>query len=101
MSPGGRLPRCRDCGARIRWLRWEPTGRMRKFDHTPVSGRTHVGAQAYPVDGGVLAWRLLDLITDLQARRECSEPDARAEVYDMPWFVPHFCPNAAASEKES
>lgn len=29
------------------------------------------------------------------ARRECSEPDAQDEAYDMPWFVRHTCPTTS------
>lgn len=83
---------CRWCQRPVEFFFSPFTGKARKFDARPVDGRTHQGPTAFPVEGR-RAWRFADLAADLQVRRETSLAAAEAEVYDMPWHVPHDCPN--------
>lgn len=87
----GKVPHCRDCQGRIVWFR-SPTGAMRPYEPKPVPASVYVG-RAHPVEGGVQAWRLVELIEELQVRREVSREEAREEAFDMPWYLPHDCPN--------
>lgn len=82
--------RCTGCRAVFEWFSLR--GEWRKFDPTPVDGRTHIGAHAYPVPGKQ-AWRRADLVEHLIATREVSQAAAEDEVYDMPWHVLHACPH--------
>lgn len=84
-----RLPRCRDCGARVEFFR-TTTGVWRTFHVEPVDGRTHTGAPACPVESG-RAWAFAELVEELMGRYGCSREEAEAEVYDMPWYVRHDC----------
>lgn len=89
-------PRCRDCGVQITFYRsW--TGRWRTFDPKPVNGRTHIGALAYPVLFS-RAWRLEELIDELQARHGYGYAQAEDEAYDVPWHVAHNCRTAKPTE---
>lgn len=91
---GRQLLRCNDCQAPVVWLMSPHGGGYnRRFDAKPVDGRTHTGAAAYPVEGR-RAWKLADLVEDLQARRETTREAAETEAYDMPWHTPHDCPNS-------
>jgi hypothetical protein len=87
----GKQPRCRDCQQPIAWFRSAAAGSWRAFDPKPVDARTYQGPPAVPVENDALWWRLQALVEDLQVRRECGEDQAREEVYDMPWYVPHTC----------
>lgn len=88
-----KLARCRFCQARVEFFASPFTGRVRKFDARPVDGRSHTGAAAYPVMGK-RAYKHAELASVLRVQRECSLEDAENEVYDMPWYVPHDCPNS-------
>lgn len=93
-----KLLRCNDCQTPVVWFRtW--TGSWRLFDAKPVDGRTHTGAPAYPVEGR-RAWKIRDLVEDLQARREASTEAAETEAYDMPWHIPHECPPGTNETRE-
>lgn len=92
--------RCRFCGAPIEFYASPFTGKARKFDARPVDGRTHQGPPAYPVEGR-RAWKPTELIGELRVRRETTVEEAEHEVYDMPWHVPHDCPNTPFTTQES
>lgn len=92
-----KVPRCNDCKQPVAWFFSPYTGRLRPFDPTPVS--PHSQSLAYPVEGR-RAWKLHELVDDLQARRETSEETARAEAYDMPWHKPHTCPTTPDTRLE-
>lgn len=83
------LPRCKDCHARIQWLRLS-AGAWRTFKPGYVDGRNHVDAAAYPVENGRV-WRFEALVEDLVLRHRCTRQEAIEEAYDMPWAVPHDC----------
>lgn len=82
-------PRCKDCRGPIKWLTMG--GRWLPFNPIPVDPRHHAGAPAFPVEEHT-AYRLDELIVELQGRRELSFDEARDEAYDMPWYVKHICP---------
>ena len=88
----GRVKKCQWCRASVVWLRSPFGGKWRKFDARPVDARTHSGAVAFPVENE-RAWKLPLLVEDLRARREVNRETAETEAYDMPWYIPHDCPN--------
>lgn len=92
-------PTCGNCGRPVVWLRRAMaapgSSAWRTFDPKPVDGRTHHGPPACPVENGRLAWRFRELVEELMVRRECSQADAEDEARDMPWYVPHRCPQDA------
>lgn len=94
-----RQPKCRDCGQSIVWFTVERTGGRRPFDPRPVDPVAEV-RPSYPIENGVLAWTLRDLVEDLLVRRECSHDEADEEARAMPHHVRHVCPNAPARAHE-
>jgi hypothetical protein len=92
-------PTCKDCNAEVRFFRDE-NNRWRMVNAKPVDGRTHQGPPAYPVEGR-RAWKLPALVEDLQVRRETTVEEAEHEAYDMPWHVPHDCPNTPFKPQEA
>ena len=99
MSPRRRQsqPRCRDCGSLVTFLRLDGTGPWRTYHVLPVDPRIHTGPAASPVwNGG--AWRVPDLIEELQARQHLSHEDAEDTVYALPWHVRHDCRTTTPEE---
>lgn len=91
-------PRCARCHTRIRWIQ-SITGQWLPFDPVPVAPGNPRQITAKPVENDRW-WPVRDLIEDLQVRRQCTDREARTEVYDMPWHVPHTCPRTTDTEKE-
>lgn len=86
-------PRCRDCEAAVAFFLSPYTGRWRTFDPRPVDVRHGLlRERAYPVEGR-RAWKYLELVEDLMGRRGIGRDAAETEARDMPWHVPHDCPN--------
>ena len=96
MSPR-KLLKCQHCQAQVMWVRL--ADRWRLFDARPVD-RAAVSRPAYAIENGRTAWRLPDLIPDLQARRSGSYEDAEAEARDMPAHTLHDCPNEPPRTQE-
>lgn len=88
-----KAPRCRFCDARVEFFTSPFTGRARKFDATPIDGHSEACVNAFPVLSE-RAYKFVELVAIVQVQRECSTPDAEAEVRDMPWYRPHDCPNS-------
>lgn len=90
-------PKCKDCRRPIKWLTingaWVP------FDPIPVDPREHFGSPAFPVEQHT-AYRVDELIAELQGRREISFDEARDEAYAFPWHAKHVCPLVPDPEQE-
>ena len=91
-----KLKRCRFCQAPVEFFDSPFTGRARKFDARPIDGHQPLAVTAFPVLSG-RAYKFNDLVPILQVQRETSLDAAEAEVRDMPWYVPHDCPNTPFS----
>lgn len=87
-----KLTRCRFCQAPVEFLRSPFTGERRKFDARPIDGHHDLAVKAFPVLSD-RAYKFAELVTVIRVQRECTEEAAEAEVRDMPWYVPHDCPN--------
>jgi hypothetical protein len=88
-----RLTRCRFCQAPVEFLRSPFTGEKRKFEASPIDGHHDMAVKAFPVMSG-RAYKFADLAAIVQVQRECALDAAEDEVRDMPWYVPHDCPNS-------
>jgi hypothetical protein len=86
-----RLTRCRSCQAPVELFRSPFTGEWRTFEARPIDGRHDLAVKAFPVLSGK-AYKFADLTSIVQPLRECSLSAAEDEVRDMPWYVPHDCP---------
>lgn len=85
----GRMARCHSCRAAIKWFRWG--NGWRGFEPRVIDPRRHTGPPAFPTEGRK-AWRTGDLVEALMVSREISSSEARDEVDDMAWHIPHVCP---------
>jgi len=86
-------PRCRDCNAPVVFFRSPSTGTWRPFAPRPVDPSQQHPGPAYPVEGNVWAWPYRDLVEDLMVRHRYSQAEAEDEAHDLPWHIPHDCPN--------
>jgi hypothetical protein len=93
-------PRCQECNQVIAWFR-NTSGAWRKFNPKPIDDpKNRNGAPAYPVENGRTVWRFRVLVEELMARREIAQNQAEDEAYDMPWYVPHMCPQTTTDDPE-
>lgn len=85
-------PRCQSCKAPVLFL-LSPfgTGRWRTFEPRPVDRSRQLVDVAYPAEGK-RAWKVDDLVAELQSRRLCSIEEARSEALDFPAYHLHACP---------
>lgn len=88
---------CDACRRPVKWVRHR--GHWWKFDPKPVDPRTHTGPPAYPIENAN-AWHYPALVEELMGRRECSRQEAEDEAHDMPWHVPHVCPDPDTNDPE-
>lgn len=82
-------PQCQACHYPIKWIRLAATGAWRKFNPTPVDGRTHPHG-AMPI-WGTQAWEPVTLAAEISVQRGCGPTEAAAEVLDLPWYRKHAC----------
>lgn len=87
-----RQPKCRSCQRPVVFFRSPFAGKPCPFDPTPVEpSHPAAGVKAFPVLGGVQAYRPNELAAHLMVQRESSRTEAEDEVRDLPWHLIHTC----------
>lgn len=88
---------CNACGGQVVFFRSPHSGSWMPFDPKPIDRAAHQGITPYPIENE-RAWKTRELVEDLMVRHQQSRDEAEREVNDMPWHVPHRCPNRIPEE---
>lgn len=90
MSPR-RQAKCRSCHKPIVFFRRAGDGKVVPFDEAPVTwSHPLAGVEVFPI-WGLRAWKVPQLVEQLQGLHEITSTEAEQQARDMPYHQLHRC----------